>query len=228
MTTTNIYAETINENRYIAGKQLVMADLGSEDWKLYTEAVDALAVAAWRDLKRREGAKNVVGEAVTDLFKFFEVDAKATSAMQRRLQLCCITTKREQSVQYKKAQSALRDAKKSLALVTEERDADPENEDLCNAVTVAEALVESRAQTVEELAAQPHNVWYVHKPMLDASMVHASAKCRKLVEDTLADIIHERSLMSYEELKAEADALAAERKARKKAKKAAAEKSENA
>lgn len=220
MTNTNIFADKINENRYIAAVQLTADDMGKETWEQYRQIVDSLAIAAWRDLCGKK-TKETIGLCTTGLLAFFGVDAKATSTIQRRLQLCCVTVKREQSVKMKNAKKDLTNAKKSLAAMEEKRDEDPENEELNTAVQVAQALVDECEEKVEELTLEPGNVWYNHTPMLDSSKLHASTKCRKLIEDTIADLINERSLMSYEDLVAEAEALKAERKARKKAKEAA-------
>ena len=54
--------------------------------------------------------------------------------------------------------------------------------------------------------------------MLDASKKHASAKCRKYIEDVTADIMMERDLMTYKELLQEAEDLKASRKNAKKIK----------
>lgn len=220
MTNTTIYTDSITNNRYIASAQLTADDMSKDTWAKYTQVVDALAIATWRDLCGKK-TKDTIGLTTTALLTFFGVDAKATTAMQKRLMLCCVTVKREKSVPMKNAEKAMRDAKKALAAVQEKRDADPENEDLNTAVDVAEAMVEECAEKVETMQKEPNNIWYQHSPMLDSTRLHASAKCRKLIEDTVADIIAERALMSYEEILAEAEALKAERKARRKAKEAA-------
>ena len=78
-------------------------------------------------------------------------------------------------------------------------------------------MAEAQAEVVR-LANEPNNVWFKKTPMLTSDYKHATEKCRKLVEDTMADIIAERELMTAEELQAEALALKADRKARKQMK----------
>ena len=216
MKSTNIYADMINDNRYIASRQITKDDMSRTEWDQYTQLCDTLAIAAWRDLCGKKSTN--IGLAVTGLFAFYGIDAKATTSMQRRLQLCCVTVKREMSVPMKRAKSALTDAKKTLHTLEEKRDEDPTNEEFQKSVDVAQAIVNECNEKIEQLTNEPHNIWYQHSPMLDSTRTHASSKCRKLIEDTIADIIAERALMSYEDILAEAEALKAERKARKKAK----------
>ena len=218
--TYNAYADLINNNRYIAGAQLTVDDLGNDLWEKYRNLTDALAVASWRSLCGKD-TKNTIGLSVTALLAFFGIDAKATTTMQKRLMVCCVTVKREQSAILKSTKSALSKAKASVADLTVQRDEHPEDPKYQTALDVAEARVEELTAEIETLTAQPGNLWYQHSPMLDSSRLHASIKCRKLIEDTFADIINERALMTVEELQLEAETLKAERKARQKAAKAA-------
>ena len=154
----------------------------------------------------------MLGTSLTGLFAFFDSDAKANSAMQRRLVLACVSVRKEQSVPMKKARKALKEA--TIALDEANSVENPDTETI-NALTEA---VETAKAEVERLESEPMNVWYQKTPMLDTTKKHASAKCRKLIEDTIADIIAERELMSIEDLQQEALQLKAERKARKQAK----------
>lgn len=206
----NEYAITINDNRYIAGAQLTADDMGPTTWKQYRQLCDVLALASWKSLLKGSD-ENEVGLALTGLFAFFGSDAKAMSYYQRRLMLCCVTIKKEQSIAMKKARKALRDAKAKLEEELEAGKAEVE-------VSALQLKVEEAKELVEKLESEPNNVWYQKTPMLDNTRTHANAKCRKLIEDTIADILNERELMSPEQLQQEALQLKAERKARRQMK----------
>lgn len=202
--TTNVYADTIAENRFIASAQLTADDMGPTAWKQYRQLCDNIAISAWKSITTTDN-DNIIGLSLSGLFAFFGSDAKATVPMQKRFLLACVAIKKCQSDAMKKARKALRDAKAKLEEADEETDA------LKQAVTDAEA-------EVTRLKSEPNNEWYEKTPMLDKTMKHASTKCRKLIEDTIADILTERSLMTVEELQEEALALKAARKAKKQAK----------
>lgn len=202
-TITNEFANTIIDNRYMAIAQLTADDMGPTSWKQYRQLCDNIAIAAWKSITTNDD--NIIGLSLSGLFAFFGSDAKATAPMQKRLLLSCVSVKKYQSDEMKKARKALREAKIALEEADEETDA------LKQAVTDAEA-------EVARLKSEPNNEWYEKTPMLDKTKKHANAKCRKLIEDTIADIITERSLMTVEELQEEALALKAARKAKKQAK----------
>lgn len=211
-TMTNNFATIIADNRYVAGSQLTKDNFDSQDqWDNYTRVMDALAISAWNALQSKDDGQ-ILGAALASLFDFFGVEAKATVPMQKRITLACVQVKREQSVAMKKARKALNNAKSMLA---EEQGKSEKDE---TAIKVFEKKVEEAKSEVERLASEPMNVWYNKTPMLTPDRKHASVKCRKLVEDTIADIIAERELMTAEELQAEALALKAERKARRQMK----------
>lgn len=207
---TNEYANTIIDNRYIAIAQLTADDMGPTSWKQYRQLCDNIAIAAWKSLTTNDN-DNIVGMSLSGLFSFFGSDARATAPMQKRMLLSCVSVKKCQSDAMKAARKALRDAK--IALEEYEEDAN----NLTNIRSGLELAVENAKAEVERLESEPHNVWYEKTPMLDKTKKHATAKCRKLIEDTIADIITERSLMTVEELQEEALQLKAARKARKQA-----------
>ena len=216
-------AELINDNRYIAAAQLSADDMTTNLWKDYRTACDILAVQAWNSLNKRvkEGEENLFAFALAGLFNFFGSDAKATPDVCHRFVLSCVTVKVKKSDAFKKAEKALREAKVALSELEEKSDATEE------AIAAAKSKVEDCEAVKTELAAQPKNKWYEFEPMLDKTKKHASPKCRKLIEDTMADLMHERALMTAEEKQAEAQRLADERKGRKmrKQEEAKAEKS---
>lgn len=213
--TMNDYAVAIAENRYIASAQLTADDFtstetakASELWKQYRSLCDILAIACWDSLKPGKAVdNNLVGSALTGLFAFFGSDAKAIVANQNRVLTSCVTITRKQSDAMKKARKAKSDAKKKYEAAVEAKK--PEEE-----ITALKQDYDAKEAIVEEMAGQPHNVWYDKKPMLDKSMKHATPKCRKLIEDTIADIMTERAMMSEEAKAKEKQELDDQRKGR--------------
>lgn len=216
MTNTNIFAETIADNRFIASAQLTADDLGPTSWKQYRQLCDNIALASWKSLhKSCADDDNTLGLSLAGLFAFFGTDAKATMPMQKRFVLACVSVKKEQSAAMKDARKALRTAKAALEQAIEDKKDEA-------VITALSESVDSAQAEVERLTAEPMNIWYTKTPMLDNTKKHASARCRKLIEDTIADIIAERELMTAEELQEEALQLKAARKARKQMKEQAA------
>ena len=208
----NEFANLISDNRYMANAQLTADDMGPTSWKQYRQLCDNIAIASWKSLSASDD-DNIVGMSLAGLFTFFGSDAKATSAMQKRIVLACVQYKKMQSVAMKKARKALKDAKIAL------EEAQTSNDELVKAtVDLKQEAVDNAKAEVERLEGEPMNVWYNKVPMLDSTKKHATAKCRKLIEDTISDIITERSLMTIEELQEEALQLKAARKARKQMK----------
>lgn len=105
-----------------------------------------------------------------------------------------------------------------LKAKVEALDAKYEPKEVEVAPEILQDAVDKAQAEVDRLASEPMNVWYNKVPMLTSDRKHASPKCRKLIEDTIADIIAERELMTAEELQAEALTLKAERKARQQMK----------
>lgn len=211
-TMSNEYATIINDNRYIANAQLTADDLGPTMWKEYRQVCDVIAISAWKSLTDKEADTNILGAALAGLFDFFGSDAKATVPMQKRFILACVQVRKEQSVAMKKARKALREAKNKLE---EEELLDNKDETM---LQILHANVDKAQEEVTRLEGEPMNVWFNKTPMLDTTRKHASAKCRKLIEDTMADVMAERALMTIEEMQEEALQLKAARKARKQMK----------
>jgi hypothetical protein len=207
---TNEYATLITDNRFIAKAQLDADDMGASTWKQYRQLCDNIAIASWNGLCGRTNPDdNTVGMSLTGLFAFFGSDAMATVDMQNRFLLACVKVKKVQSEEMKQARKNLRSAKN---LLEEAQDAEPVNE---NMVELYQEKVKECEEIVATMELEPHNVWYDKTPMLDKTFKHATAQCRKLIEDTMADIITERELMTAEQKQAEAQRLADERKGRK-------------
>lgn len=211
-TMSNEYATIINDNRYIANAQLTADDLGPTMWKEYRQVCDVIAISAWKSLSDKGADTDILGAALAGLFDFFGSDAKATVPMQKRFILACVQVRKEQSVAMKKARKALREARNVLE---EEEAREDKNETM---IQILQAKVDEAQEEVTRLEGEPMNVWFNKTPMLDTTRKHASAKCRKLIEDTMADVMAERALMTIEEMQEEALQLKAARKARKQMK----------
>lgn len=212
-TTANVFADTIAENRFIASVQLTADDMGPTAWKQYRQLCDNIAIASWNSLcKGKKTDVDVVATSLSGLFAFFGSDAKALPEVQRQFLVACVNIKKCQSEEMKKARKALREAKVALS---EAEEAGKEQ----SVLDALQADVDAKAEAVTALEAEPHNVWYDKTPMLDKTCKHATAKCRKLIEDTMADIIATRAMMTAEDKQAEAKRLADERKGRELRKK---------
>ena len=209
-TITNEYAQTIIDNRWIATAQLDADDMGKTAWKQYRQICDNIAIASWNSLCHKTDAEdNTLALSVSALFALVESDAKAIPAMQKRFILACVTYKKEQSIAMKKARKMLKDDKAKLE---EAQEAEIKDETY---ITIMLEKVEADKAEIERLEGEPMNVWYNKTPNLTKDRKHATPKCRKFIEDTLADILTERSLMTVEELQKEAQELADQRKGRK-------------
>lgn len=194
----NDYAVAIAENRWIASAQLTGDDFTSTEttkasvlWKQYRQTCDILVNAYWDSLKPGKAIDDdLVGTAIAGLFKFFGTDAKATTANRNRLLTCCVTFTRNQS-------DAMKNARKDKKKAKDAYDKAKENEESEEKIAELKADYDAKTAIVEDMEAQPHNVWYDKKPLRDKNQ-KATAKCRKLIEDEIADIMTERANMSEE------------------------------
>ena len=197
-------AEMIAENRLIAKTQLDMDDMGKTLWKQYCQLCDNVAIQSWNSLNKKCD-ENVLATSLKLLFSFFGCDAKAVPAVQKRFLLACVAIKKVSSDELKKANKALRAAKIAL----EECEDEDNIEQLKTAVDKAQAEVDC-------LKATPGHYYNDPTPLMDRARKHATRDCRKKIEDAMHDLIAERSLMTAEELAAEALSLKMTRKANKK------------
>ena len=196
----NDYATAIAENRFIASAQLSADDFTSTEttkasvlWKNYRAMCDVLAIACKDSLTPGKNMDDdLVGTALAGLFNFFGTDAKATTANKNRILLACVTITRKQSDAMKKARKEKTAAKKKYDEAVEAKK--PEAD-----ILALKQDWDAKVAIVEEMEGQPHNVWYDKKPQLDKAHAHATPKCRKLIEDTIADIMTERAMMSEED-----------------------------
>lgn len=206
---TNAMGSKIVDNRFIGKVQLNADDMGGvgcSTWAQYTKLCDNIVLSAWNRLHGKGIDQNVMGISVMGLFELFGVDAKATPEYQNRLMVSVINRKAQRSDALKEASKAKREAKEAydLALAQERKDDLP----------ALKAAFDARTNALEALYLEPNNYWFELEPMLKKGTMHASPNARKAIEDTIADIIAERDLLTVEELEAEAQRLADERKGR--------------
>jgi hypothetical protein len=209
----NEYANAITDNRWMAKAQLDADNMGTTTWKQYTQLCDNIAIASWDKLTGRKGDDDTLAKSLIGLFAFFGCDARPTVDMQNRFLLSCVTVKRMQSEAMRQARKNLRSAKN---LLEEAQESIPLDE---KAVEIYQNKVKEYEATVTRMESEPKNVWYDKIPMLSADYSHASKKCRKLIEDEMADVLAERGLMTIEEKLAERQRLDDERDGRNRRKK---------
>lgn len=214
---TNELGAKIMENRYIGKVQLTADDLGGSGckaWAQYRILCDNIVLASYARLHGKGVDSDALGASVAALFSCFGTDAKATAAYQNRLMVATINRKANRSDTLRDAIKDKNAAKKAWdeAIATEKTEAE---------INSAKADFESKKQIVDDLYLKPNHYWFDLVPMLDNTKKHATDKARKAIEDIIADIIAERDMMTIEELQAEAQRLADERKGRELRKKAA-------
>lgn len=227
---------TIIDNRFIAKAQLTRDDMTQAQWDEYRALCDAAAFEAYRIATQRCDIDNSA-TCLYNLLKFF--DAKAAKALhfagyRTRLMMAAVERKREKSFALKQAEKILRENKDKLAefqTVRESMNGDDAevriknvhtgHHELWNVKMVDNAIetwqknVQAQQEAVDALYAQPKNCWYDFKAMVTKDKLHASEKCRKAIEDVIADILTERQFMTIEDDQREAAQIKAARKARK-------------
>ena len=219
--TTNTFGAKIIDYRFIGKSQLNADDLGGAEcstWEQYRKLCDNIVLSAWDRVHGRGVDTDALGVSVAGLFAFFGVEAKPTPEYQNRLMVATIGRKAWKSLALKDAEKAMRNAKEEWENALADPDADEADEEI---VELKNAYDECKAN-VDQLYKEPHNYWFELVPMLDNTRCHASASARKAIEDVISDIIAERSMMTAEEMQAEAQRLADERKGRAMRKKAEA------
>lgn len=218
---TNSFGAKIIDYRFIGKSQLNADDLGGAEcstWEQYRKLCDNIVLAAWDRVHGRGVDTDTLGVSVAGLFSFFGVEAKPTPEYQNRLMVATISRKAWKSLALKDAEKAMRSAKEDWENALAEPDADEADEEIVE----LKATYEEHKERVDQLYKEPHNYWFELVPMLDNTRCHASASARKAIEDVISDIIAERSMMTAEEMQAEAQRLADERKGRAARKKAEA------
>lgn len=212
----NIYATLITDNRWIAKSQLLPSDFSATAWKQYRQLCKVLVD---NSLAVYHNSDNTVDfdAAIVGLFSLFGMNdaTKGIFKYRVRLAVACLQMKKEYSVAYKNARKALTEAKKTR---DEKADAitddmtEETNPDEFSALAAAVADVAAKEEVVDELASQPNNVWWnVRK--LSAKNDKELSIARKHIEDTIADIICERSNMTDKDIAIEKGQLNGGRKA---------------
>lgn len=213
---TNIYATMATDNRYMANAQLVASDFKPAEWKQYRQLCKVMIDNALTVYKNSADFADF-DMALVGLFAMFGMNdaTKGIFKYRVRLAVACLQMKKEYSVDYKNARKALTEAKKAYnekaELVTEDM---PEDADAVKALALALAKVEECEEKLEDLASKPNNVWWNVKKLSSAKDKDLGV-ARKHIEDTIADIIFERSNMTEEDLKIEKGQLDGGRKAAK-------------
>lgn len=207
---TNTIGSIIIDNRFVGKTQINADDLGGVNcgtWQQYCQLCDNIVIAAYSRLHGKGVDSDTLGMSVMGLFELFGVDAKATPEYQNRLMVAVIERKAIRSDKLKQATKAKSEAKTkwedSISI-----GADETTQDKCK------KFYEEKCEELDALYSEPKNYYFEQIPMLDRTRKHATAKARKSIEDILADIMTERDMMTIEELQAEAQRLADERKGR--------------
>ena len=217
---TNTFATIITDNRYMANAQLVASEFKANEWKQYRQLCTTMVNNAMAVYKNSSDFADF-DVALVGLFAMFGMNdaTKGIFKYRVRLAVACLQMKKEYSLAYKDARKALSEAKKDYnakaELVTEEMTEEAEE---VKALVLAEAKVTECNDKLEELASEPHNVWW-NVQKLNSKKDKDLAIARKHIEDTIADIIFERSNMTEEDLKIEKGQLDGGRKAADKIKK---------
>lgn len=219
-TNTNAFATLITENRYIANAQLVASDFKANEWKQYRQLCSTMVNNAMGVYKNSSDFADF-DVALVGLFAMFGMNdaTKGIFKYRVRLAVACLIMKKDYSDAYKDARKNLSEAKKArdakAALVTKDMLEDAEE---VKALALAEAKVTECKDKLEDLASEPHNVWW-NVQKLNDKQDKDRAIARKHIEDTIADIIFERSNMTEEDLKIEKGQLDGGRKVADKIKK---------
>lgn len=216
-TMTNSITAKIVDNRYIGKVQLNADDMGGvgcKNWDDYRNVCNALTVAAWNHTMGRENDKQIIGDCIANLFRFFGISVVDTDRYYARILSALVERKAKRSDALKDAIKAKKAAKDAWTLAIAEEAEDAE-------VAYLKSVYEEHEACVDALYLEPHNYWFDPAPMFDKKKC-ATAKARKALEDTCADIFTERQFMSADEIAAEAQKLADERKGRKARQKAEA------
>lgn len=220
---TNAITAKIVDYRYIGKTQLNaddMGGLGCTNWDNYLSACNLLATSAWDYTMGKTVNDDAVITCISGLCNFFGISVTDCRAYSARILAVLIDRKANRSDALKdaikdrtKAKNAWKDA------IAENK---PEDE-----IAALKAIHDEKDEIVNNLYAEPHNYWFDPAPMFDKKTKKATAKARKALEDTFADIFTERQFMSADDIQKEELRLADERKGRaiRKKNEAKAEKS---
>lgn len=214
----NSITAKIVDYRFIGKVQLTADDMGGvgcSNWDQYLNVCSVLSVAAWNHTIGKATDDQIVNTAIAGLLDFFGIEVVDSARYTARILSVLVNRKAQRSQALKDAMKAKKTAKEAW----ENAVADELTEEEIEGKKTA---YEDACAKVEALYREPKNYWFDPTPGFDTRNLKAKPAIRKALEDTCADIYTERQFMSADELKAEAQALADQRKGRKMRKKAEA------
>lgn len=214
----NSITAKIVDYRFIGKVQLNADDMGGvgcDNWDQYLSVCSMLSVAAWNHTMGKAVDDQLINTAIAGLLNFFGIEVVDSSRYTARILSVLVNRKAKRSDALKDATKAKKTAKEDWEnAIASEMDAEE--------IESKKAAYEDACNTVDALYLEPNNYWFDPAPGFDAKTHKAKPATRKALEDTCADIFTERQFMSADEIKAEAIALADQRKGRKMRKKAEA------
>lgn len=208
---TNAMTAKIVDYRYIGKAQLNADDMGGvgcSTWDEYLKVCNVLTVEAWNHTMGRAIDDNLINTCVAGLLDFFGISYTDAKKYTPRVLSVLIARKPMRSDALKDALKVKSDAKKAWEKGIADEKSEAEQQALKEAYDKAK-------DDADALYAEPNNYWFDPAPMFDKKTKKATAKARKALEDTCADIFTERKFMSADEIQKEAQALADQRKGRK-------------
>lgn len=207
---TNAITGKIVELRELGKHQLNaehMGGVGCKLWDEYNKVASLLAVSAWDHVMGMSINEDVVDTAISGLMNFFGVNVTDLTKYRARILCALIEYKGIRSNELKDAIKAKNAAKKAWENAINEDKSE-------NEIATFKADYEDKKQAVDSLYDVPGMFKIDPTPMFNKKDKSISAKGRKRLEDTFADIYTERKFMTADELKAEKQKLDDERKGR--------------
>ena len=214
----NSITAKIVDYRFIGKVQLTADDMGGvgcSNWEQYLSACSVLSVAAWNHTIGKATDDQLINTAIAGLFDFFGIEVVDSSRYTARILSVLVNRKAVRSQTLKDAMKDKKDAKEAWEDAISDELAEEE-------IKAKKSEYEQACEYVEQLYREPKNYWFDPAPGFDVRTRKVKPAIRKALEDTCADIFTERQFMSADELKAEAQALADQRKGRRMRKKAEA------
>lgn len=214
----NSITAKIVDYRFIGKVQLTADDMGGvgcSNWDQYLNVCSVLSVAAWNHTIGKATDDQLINTAIAGLLDFFGIEVVDSARYTARILSVLVNRKAVRSQTLKDAMKDRKTAKEAWENAVADDLAEEE-------VEAKKTAYEDACAKVEALYREPKNYWFDPAPGFDTRTLKAKPAIRKALEDTCADIFTERQFMSADELKAEAQALADQRKGRKMRKKAEA------
>ncbi|HAU84935.1 MAG TPA: hypothetical protein DCW90_05365 [Lachnospiraceae bacterium] len=215
-TTTTVFGEMVQLNRMTIA-QLTADIFKASQWREYTELCDNLVKESYSHVCGYRKSDRI-SPLIHKLFQLMGCNAKIMDYYKPRFIMACVEIKRFKSEELKAAEKKLKEDKEELdfAMMMLKDVGKDSKEFWENNVEYWEDTVGTQQEIVNALYETPEHCYNIYAPRLDTTKHHANKKARKLIEDTMADILTERSWMTIEQLQAEAAMLKARRKEAKK------------